>query len=118
MFLKLKWKSFHFPSYCASIKQDGFCADNVNNKNIYSIQESSSMSKITIGIMIITNLQQQILPLLLLLQLELEQEIILAPPSLFVINQSIQIDNHSITKEQQKHQTTIHIQKQQQQPTS
>ena len=64
------------------------------------------MSKITIKI-IITNLQ----PLLLLVLLELKKEIILASASLFVINQTIQKDNHSLPKEQQQYQTTIHIQK-------
>ena len=65
------------------------------------------MSKITIGIIIIvTNLQ----PLLILLKVvELKQEIILALVSFFVINQSIQIDNHSLTKKQQQYQqTTMH----------
>ena len=45
LFLKLRWESFHFPSCCASIKQDRCCAGNVNIKNIYSIQPSSPMSK-------------------------------------------------------------------------
>ena len=105
--------SLSFLLCSASIKRDGFCAGNVNNTNIYSIQASSFMSKITIEIIIIiTNLQ----PLLLLL---LEQKIMLAPASLFVVNQLIQTDNHRIlTKEHQQYQTTIHNQKQQHQPTS
>ena len=45
MFLKLRWKFFNFPSCCATIKQDEYCAGSVNNKNIYSIQTSSPMSK-------------------------------------------------------------------------
>ena len=53
MLVELRWESFHFPSCCASIKQDGCCAGNVNNKSIYSIQASSPMSKITIKIIII-----------------------------------------------------------------
>ena len=122
MVVKVRWKSFHFSCCCASIKQDGCCPSNVNNKNIYSIQTSSPMTRITIEIIIITNLQPPppLLLLLVVVKLELEQDIILAPTSLFVINQSIhKTDNHSLTKEQQQYQqTTIHIQKQQQQPTS
>ena len=67
------------------------------------------MSKITIDIIIITNLQPPLLLLLLIIvAVELEQEIVLALASLFIINQSIQIDNHSLSKEQQQYQTTTH----------